>query len=73
LIHAQMIRNAMEHAVRTGNDEVLDSLALQLSSCAVAMEVMRAKGYGTTGETIDIMVKRVPANVLWYQEQDNPP
>ena len=47
-------------AVSDNNDELLDSIALHLADCELAKEILRIKGYGLTGTSIDAMAKMVP-------------
>lgn len=38
----------------------LESLAAHLAECEIAKSILRAKGWGKTGSTIDVMVRNVP-------------
>lgn len=52
-------------AVTEGNDELISSLAEQLGKCEKAHSILRAKGYGKQGQTIDATVASVPNAREW--------
>jgi len=62
-MHPGHYRSAIEHAVAIKSDEQLDALAQHLAACERAMDILRAKGYGTSGMSIDALARQVPAAV----------
>lgn len=47
-------------AVNSPDEDQLDSLAAHLAECETAKSILRAKGYGKAGQTIDVTVREVP-------------
>lgn len=52
--------NMLMRAVENSDNNVLASIAEQLSKVEVAAVILRAKGYGGHGQSIDIAVRDVP-------------
>lgn len=52
-------------AVTEGNDDLVASLAEQLGKCEKAHSILRAKGYGMQGSTIDATAALVPGKREW--------
>jgi hypothetical protein len=53
---------AIEHAVMNEDAETVASIALRLVDTAEAMQILRAKGYGTSGMDLAAMARLVPCN-----------
>ncbi len=53
-------RDLIVSASRNPDDAQLDSLARHLAECETAKSILRAKGYGKPGQTIDVTVRDVP-------------
>ena len=47
-------------AVNNPDEDQLDSLAAHLAECELAKGILRARGYGKSGQSIDVMVREVP-------------
>ena len=52
-------------AVTEGNDALIASLAEQLAKCEKAHSILRAKGYGMQGSTIEVTAALVPGKREW--------
>ena len=52
-------------AVEGKDEALLGSLADQLARCETACGILRAKGYGVHGQTIDAVVRLVPGARDW--------
>lgn len=53
-------RDLIRRAVLAPNGEQLDQIAAQLRDSQVAREILRAKGYGTTGTSASATAAQVP-------------
>jgi hypothetical protein len=58
-MHAGHYRDLIVRAVQTENEEMLEAIAAHLADCEHAKEILRAKGYGTTGMSVDAMARLV--------------
>ncbi|MBZ2209649.1 hypothetical protein [Massilia soli] len=54
-------RNVMVQAVQRGDARVLESLAERLGKSELAVSILRAKGYGAHGQSIDLTVRDIPS------------
>lgn len=52
--------SVMVHAVQRGDARVLDALAERLGKTELAASILRAKGYGAHGQSIDLTVRDIP-------------
>ena len=64
-MRTQSWRDLIVKAVTENNDDIIQSLAEQLSKCEIANGFLRAKGYGSQGQTIDMTVRLVPDARDW--------
>lgn len=53
--------NVMVEAVQRGDARVLESLAERLGKTELAASILRAKGYGAHGQSIDLTVRDIPS------------
>jgi len=53
-------RELIVNAANNTDTAQLDSLAHHLAECETAKTILRNKGYGTAGQTIDVVVRQVP-------------
>lgn len=53
-------RDLIDRASADKNDALLDSVAERLAACEEAMRILRARGYGQTGMSIDAVAREVP-------------
>lgn len=53
---------AIERAVQSGDSDTVRSIAQRLADSYEAMQILRAKGYGTTGMDLAALVKLVPSD-----------
>lgn len=51
---------AIEHAVMNEDAATVNSIALRLQESAQAMQILLAKGYGTTGMGLAALARLVP-------------
>lgn len=54
-------RTVMVHAVQRGDAKVLEALAERLGKSELAASILRAKGYGAHGQSIDLTVRDIPS------------
>lgn len=54
-------RTVMVHAVQRGDAKVLEALAERLGRSELAASILRAKGYGAHGQSIDLTVRDIPS------------
>jgi hypothetical protein len=52
--------NAIERAVMNEDDETVASIAHRMADGAEAMQILRARGYGTTGMDLSALARLVP-------------
>lgn len=55
----------MRHIAKLAADpdtSQLEALADHLAACETAKRILRAKGYGATGQAIDVTARQVPDN-----------
>ncbi len=53
-------RELIVSAANNTDKAQLDSLAHHLAECETANQILRSKGYGAPGQTIDVAVRQVP-------------
>lgn len=53
-------RDLIVSAANNPDTAQLDSLAHHLAECETAKAILRSKGYGAQGQTIDVTVRQVP-------------
>lgn len=51
----------MVHAVQRGDARALEALAERLGKTELATTILRAKGYGAHGQSIDLAVRDIPS------------
>lgn len=54
-------QDVMVQAVQRGDARVLESLAERLGKTELAASILRAKGYGAHGQSIDLTVRDIPS------------
>lgn len=59
-MNAGHYRDLMLRAMASNNDEMIDSIAAHLADCERGKELLRIKGYGLTGTSLEFMARMVP-------------